>query len=808
MIIHADRTTDSQAGKECPLISTVPDSSLPDRIARLARLSVPERARVMSEALLVCSPEEAAHIAPALMQLALRPDALDAPSPSRPARGNATPSTPDGKPDLEALRARYGLSRSGSADPATGKPALSSSADIGSHAFHTHTAPLGFFTRVQRWFRLDRAFDADAALVELARGWLGVPPLARDAAIALGSGRWHTVAHVLTDSRPPVLRGLALLAAEAADARCIAWPLAAARSADPQVADAARWSLFTLALLARPLAPLERDTWLAAAQRDETWRRLLSRGFARGLAGDAHSVHTAILRALQDPAACEAAAEAALLALPRAAHTAFPSLPDHVQRALAAAIKSLRAPFVRVRALELLASARGPLASACILRLARSHGLTDHHMVLERACLAMRPARVMSLHRVIVRGARRTTRAGATLDLTATALPNAGEVAALSLDAARSLPRWSANINADAPTRERALEPYLNHRDDAARFAAAFHGPTRLARDFIFDADPRIARHAFLRTAATARDSAPVDVSAAVRSPHAHVASLAAAHAARHAAAFTPSPGGRLAALRWYITDRESCSKTLRWMLMQSSPADAGRAITVIRRIAAVDAFLSELRERAGMNPADQSALHIASAACAALGDSRDPAAASAVKPLFTHPDARVRANAVEAAAHLARRGVLPLPAEILELKTDQHHRIRANALRESLHATVEPRMQIAVADDLASMLSDDRPLHRLAGLWLASRTLVGPTRSILRARWTEMSNRISTLASSDTDPRVRTRAAACATAAAALTRASWIASAGDLTPAAPAVFDMESMLGQPMPSDAERTTP
>ena len=48
MIIHADRTTDSQAGKECPLISTVPASSLPDRIARLARLSVPERARVMS----------------------------------------------------------------------------------------------------------------------------------------------------------------------------------------------------------------------------------------------------------------------------------------------------------------------------------------------------------------------------------------------------------------------------------------------------------------------------------------------------------------------------------------------------------------------------------------------------------------------------------------------------------------------------------------------------------------------------------------------------------------------------------------
>lgn len=828
MIIYAGQCADPQAGKECPLITKSSATSLADRLARLGKLPVPERARVMSEALLVCSVEEATSIAPALIQLALRSDVLDDAAPARTvvARDKLTPLRPDGKPDLDALRDRYGLPPAGSASGSfTGKAALSSSGDSAAQSLHTHASSLGFLARIRRWIRQPHTDHADAALTELARGWLGVPPLARDAALAAGSNRWHTVAPRLTDTRPSVLRGLALLAAEAADARLIGWPLAAARSTDPQTSDAARWSLFTLALLVRPLTPLERETWIAAAQRDDTWRRLLSRGLTRGLAGDAHAIQAGITAALSDPSACDAAAEAALVVLPRSVQLSLSTQPEHTQRALAASIKSLRAPFVRVRSLELLAFARGAIASACILRLARSLGATDHQFLLERATLALRPARAGALSRVIVRGARRTHRTGATLDLTATALPNAGELATLPIAALRSLPRWSASINADAPTRERALEPLLSHTDVAARFAAALHGPTRLARDFVFDTDPRIARHALLRVTAAARDNAPFDAAPAARSPHAHVAALAAAHAARHASAFSPTVGGRLAALRWYATDREACTKTLRWMLSQSDVADAHRAIATIRRAAIVDVFVPLLRDRARSIAIDEPACRIAASACAALGDSRDPAAASCVLELLTHADARVRANAVEAAAHLARRGVRPLPAQVLELKSDQHHRIRANALRESLLASVEPREQLAVADDLVSMLADGRPLHRLAGLWLASRTLVGPTRSVLRARWTEMSSRIASLAATDTDPRVRTRAAACSSAAAALTRASWIASAGDLSPSAPVAFDLASVLGEPMPSDlqapllsqaadhivptqAERTTP
>jgi len=807
--------SDSPTGKECPLITNAPVPSLPDKLARLSKLSVAERSRVMSEALLVCSQDEAAYIAPILIQLALRPETLHTAVPSRPltARVNATPSKPDGKPDIEALRTRYGLSKPGlganqPVSQSTREQAASvAPSDPSATQPHTHAAPRGFLSKLRHWLQNSRVQDTDAALIELARGWLGVPPLARDAALAAGSNRWHTIATRVEDTRPTVLRGLALLAAEAADARLISWPLAAARAPDPSTVDAARWSLFTLALLATPLSPLERESWLAAAQRDETWRRLLTRGLARGLAGDARAVQTGILAALQDPSACEAAAEAALLIMPQAMQQSLASQPEHAQRALAAAIKSLRAPFVRVRALELLASARGAIASACVLRLARTQGPLDHQFILQRSALAIRPARQVALHRVIVRGARRTTRAGATIDLTATALANAGEVAALPVEAVRALPRWSASIHADAPTRERALEPLLSHVDATTRFAAALHGPTRLARDFVFDTDPRIARHALVRLTAAARDGAPFDALPASRSPHAHVAALASAHAARHAAAFEPTVGGRLATLRWYTTDRDACTKTLRWMLTQSDAPAAHRAINALRRAALVDVMLDALRDRATSSATDEASLRAAASACAALGDSREPIAASTVRALLTHTDARVRANAVESLARLARRGVRSLPSEVFELKTDPHHRIRANALRETLLVSVEPRMQLAAADDLASMLSDDRPLHRLAGLWLASRTLVGPTRSILRARWTEMSSRIGALATSDTDPRVRTRAAACATATAALTRASWISSAGDLGATSPPTFDLASVLGEPMPSDSTPDT-
>ncbi len=65
--------------------------------------------------------------------------------------------------------------------------------------------------------------------------------------------------------------------------------------------------------------------------------------------------------------------------------------------------------------------------------------------------------------------------------------------------------------------------------------------------------------------------------------------------------------------------------------------------------------------------------------------------------------------------------------------------------------------------DALASMLSDDRSMHRLAGAWLAwkVRPAGGPLR--LPERWPEIVGRIAEVAQSDVEPKVRARAARCA---------------------------------------------
>ncbi|HLP84925.1 MAG TPA: hypothetical protein VK157_11300, partial [Phycisphaerales bacterium] len=170
----------------------------------MSKLSVAERARVMSEALLVCSEEEAQHIAPALVQLAVPPTLPVRPvertklphaSSGATRAGHAATATPrraDGKPDLHALRARYGLAGGGSA---TGTQQVAAS--IGAVTVGTQDEPLGFMQRLRNWWQRDRVASANAALVELARGWAGVPALSRDAALAVGMDRWHLAAEAL-----------------------------------------------------------------------------------------------------------------------------------------------------------------------------------------------------------------------------------------------------------------------------------------------------------------------------------------------------------------------------------------------------------------------------------------------------------------------------------------------------------------------------------------------------------------------------------------------------------------------------------
>ncbi|HRQ73124.1 MAG TPA: hypothetical protein PLU35_08860, partial [Phycisphaerales bacterium] len=128
----------------------------------------------------------------------------------------------------------------------------------------------------------------------------------------------------------------------------------------------------------------------------------------------------------------------------------------------------------------------------------------------------------------------------------------------------------------------------------------------------------------------------------------------------------------------------------------------------------------------------------------------------------------RLRANAVEALARRMRRErtgfseSMPVACEqvsLVEFKADGHHRVRANALRAML-AFGDSH---AAAGELVGMLRDERPGHRLAAVWLASRALTIDGRTSVGRRWTELASHVVRMARGERDERVRRRAAVCA---------------------------------------------
>jgi len=142
------------------------------------------------------------------------------------------------------------------------------------------------------------------------------------------------------------------------------------------------------------------------------------------------------------------------------------------------------------------------------------------------------------------------------------------------------------------------------------------------------------------------------------------------------------------------------------------------------------------------------------------------PEAIAAVTEVLRHEDPRVRANAVESLARQSRLKSRAAPAVIIELKADDHHRVRANAIRAGIASAA------AGPDALTPMLTDTRPMHRLAGVWLAGRA---PGQ-----RTPELIARLGELARFDADPRVRARAVACSQRFDAELRVTWRAANAD----------------------------
>jgi hypothetical protein len=178
-----------------------------------------------------------------------------------------------------------------------------------------------------------------------------------------------------------------------------------------------------------------------------------------------------------------------------------------------------------------------------------------------------------------------------------------------------------------------------------------------------------------------------------------------------------------------------------------------------------------------------------------ALAEVPGDEAAVALRGALQEGSPRVRSNALEALAKRERTLHEDHGCERLcvELKNDPSHRVRGSAVRlmawrgaemgrsaggsavltpSGEHSGVVSRSGLKVLEDLAAMMDDPRPMHRLAGAWATGRALTGVSGVggrggvLLRRdrRWPELCDRLVEVSLHDPDERVRARALAVRT--------------------------------------------
>jgi HEAT repeat protein len=204
-------------------------------------------------------------------------------------------------------------------------------------------------------------------------------------------------------------------------------------------------------------------------------------------------------------------------------------------------------------------------------------------------------------------------------------------------------------------------------------------------------------------------------------------------------------------------------------------------AIMIARYLGLTPEFEADLRRivQESAQSQDEAAARAASCAVSALTDITSANAVEALLECLDHRDDRVRANAVEALArkaqhtHAEGKPTPTLHAVLAELKLDESHRVRANAIRAMIR-TAEGESSESPARALSAMLSDDRPMHRVAGLWVVDRAIVSGQANAIGDSSIQIALALDTLAKGDVEPKVRDRAAHCAGRLLGATRESW----------------------------------
>lgn len=446
------------------------------------------------------------------------------------------------------------------------------------------------------------------------------------------------------------------------------------------------------------------------------------------------------------------------------------------------------------------------LAQAAGDRLSRASTPAEHEAVLGRAYLnrrRLRASRVASLH------ARPKIRLAAPQgdgsDVTAPLdwpeacpVPSEATIERLDAFARAGLAEWLDALQIDRMTRARVLAPRLNDDDPRVRLSLVRFAPPTLIEDLAYDQEGAVARSAVLAMSrlgepleAVPAANQPVEawMGALDRHPDAAVRMIGRQELGRAGV----GTAGPLTACSARAALKRTDPKAT-WLIAAiegGEPAERINAIALARRLglpathhAVRDALLAAVLAAgpAGGLEEGDARQHVAATALRALSIAPGREVSKAIEAACQYPAPRVRANAVEALDDRRRRGLIETPAErFIELTSDTHQRVRANAVRAGLvgptsELNSKPVLGTKQACEVAlrSMLGDERPAHRVSGLWVAGRVLRrGPELSLGR-RWTELAAVIADMARHDSDPTARSRATACMGSLEAEARQRW----------------------------------
>jgi hypothetical protein len=404
----------------------------------------------------------------------------------------------------------------------------------------------------------------------------------------------------------------------------------------------------------------------------------------------------------------------------------------------------------RVRAWEWLG--RNIAATASLERIGKPATLEEHEGVLRRAHLLGNPVRARRVGMIKAKDA-------------GSLWPADGGVERLSPEARAGTARLVGGSALGAGEKRRTLEPLLADRAPGARLAAVRALPDGEVQDFCFDAEEGIARHALLRVEPVAEAGL---VRQLARSAHASVRRVCGDLLSRAETWKAGDAVSRLLARRALKSDRGAFLGELRGRVLAGGREERIGAIMMARALGVQGEIELEL-----LGVAAEEETWVAATAVAALGDVRTDSASQAVRRCLEHPAGRVRANAVDVAARWARdAGVFE---RLIELKGDPHHRVRGSTVR-ALAGGLEP-LQPDAGTELAAMLRDARPLHRLAGLWATERLVLAPepgSGAPMAGRLGEFATLIGELARDEPEEPVRERAVRCSARMLARVRMMW----------------------------------